>query len=48
MERAVPILPGNDVSTAKKFCVDWDSRTFNLIDPFGNTIPVMGPIAREI
>ena len=118
MERAVPILPGNDVSTAKKFYVDglgftiaweysrdgkeglvglerngieltidcpmtghgrdacvsirvenadayyhewknrvavkrapkneeWGSRTFDLIDPFGNTIFVMGPLAKE-
>ncbi len=119
MERAVPILPGNDVATAKKFYVDglgftvkweytedgrnglvgferngieltidcpmtghgrdacvsirvenadayyqewknrvavkrapknedWGSRTFDLIDPFGNTIFVMGPLAKEI
>lgn len=23
---------------------DWDARTFDLLDPFGNTIFVMGPI----
>ncbi len=25
---------------------DWDARTFDLLDPFGNTIFVMGPIPR--
>ena len=115
MERAVPILPGDDLSVAKKFYVDglgfrvnwewtedgknglvglergsisltidcpmsghgreavaslevndadayydewsarvkvkraprnetWGARTFDLIDPFGNTIFVMGPV----
>lgn len=47
MERAVPILPGNDVSTAKKFYVD-GLGFIDLIDPFGNTIFVMGPLAKEI
>ncbi|HJP59167.1 MAG TPA: glyoxalase superfamily protein [Gemmatimonadaceae bacterium] len=118
MERAVPILPGDDVATAKKFYVDglgfnvvwewtddgrnglvglerngieltidcpmsghgreacvslrvdnadayytewrdqvsvkrppknesWGARTFDLIDPFGNTIFVMGPLSDE-
>ena len=23
---------------------DWDARTFDLLDPFGNTIFVMGPV----
>jgi catechol 2,3-dioxygenase-like lactoylglutathione lyase family enzyme len=118
MERAVPILPGDDVNTAKKFYVDglgfnvawewsspdgngglvglerngieltidcpmtghgrdacvsirvenadayyqewnnrvavkrapkneeWGARTFDLIDPFGNTIFVMGPTTK--
>lgn len=23
---------------------EWDARTFDLIDPFGNTIFVMGPV----
>lgn len=26
---------------------EWGARTFDLIDPFGNTIFVMGPITRE-
>ena len=39
MERAVPILPGDDVDAAKR-----GPRTFDLIDPFGNTIFVMGPV----
>src|SRR5262245_27750170 len=26
---------------------DWDARTFDLIDPFGNTIFVMGPVTEE-
>jgi|SRR2546423_431059 len=119
MERAVPILPGDDVTTAKKFYVNelgfnvawewrsddgrsglvglerngieltidcpmtghgreacvslrvdnadayyeewknrvpvkrapknesWGSRTFGLIDPFGNTLFVIGPLADE-
>jgi uncharacterized glyoxalase superfamily protein PhnB len=24
---------------------DWDARTFDLLDPFGNTIFVMGPVS---
>ena len=24
--------------------VDWGARTFDLLDPFGNTIFVMGPL----
>jgi uncharacterized glyoxalase superfamily protein PhnB len=24
---------------------DWGARTFDLLDPFGNTIFVMGPVA---
>jgi len=118
MERAVPILPGDDVTTAKKFYVNelgfnvawersddgrnglvglerngieltidcpmsghgreacvslrvdnadayyeewknrvsvkrapknefWGARTFDLVDPFGNTIFVMGPLSDE-
>jgi len=25
---------------------EWDARTFTVIDPFGNTIFVIGPAAR--
>jgi hypothetical protein len=24
---------------------EWNARTFDLLDPFGNTIFVMGPVA---
>ena len=93
MERAIPILPAEDLAVAKTFyvnglgfrvvfevsedgrrgllgvergtitltldspmdghgrnaCVslddDWGARTFDLLDPFGNTIFVMGPVS---
>ena len=43
MERAVPILPADDISIAKQFYVDQGARTFGFIDPSGNTIFVIGP-----
>lgn len=76
MERAIPILPANDLRVARDFYVErlgfhvrfeatedgttgllgvdrgrrapknetWGARTFDVIDPFGNTIFVMGPV----
>jgi uncharacterized glyoxalase superfamily protein PhnB len=77
MERAIPILPADDLLVAKEFYVDreacvslqvedadayydewrerveirrppvnepWGARTFDVVDPFGNTIFVMGPV----
>ena len=41
MERAVPILPAEDLRVAKE---PWGARTFDGIEPFGNTIFVMGPV----
>ena len=66
MERAIPILPTNDLAAAKAFYVDglgsvavhraierrFDRapvempacrRTFDLLDPSGNTLFVIGP-----
>jgi catechol 2,3-dioxygenase-like lactoylglutathione lyase family enzyme len=94
MERAVPVLPADDLGVAKDFyastlgfevlfeasedgrnaCVsfevddadayfeewsrkvavlraprneEWGARTFDLLDPFGNTIFVMGPVVTK-
>jgi hypothetical protein len=46
MEQAIPILPADDLSIARAFYVDGlgFSVTFDLLDPFGNTIFVMGPV----
>lgn len=53
MERAIPILPGDDLAAAREWerveiryppkNESWGARTFDVIDPFGNTIFVMGP-----
>jgi hypothetical protein len=45
MERAVPVLPGDAIGVAKDFYVDGPGFqvSFEVIDPFGNTIFVMGP-----
>lgn len=44
MELAVPILPVEDLGVAKAFYVG--ALGFDLIDPFGNTIFVIGPSTR--